>query len=155
MVTSAAHAGLKAAIDRHVQGASWQRCRVHCSRDLVGMVGAGRRGALAADLRDVFAATTRERAPATAEALAARWEPAHPAVARLLEAAIEEGLACFAFPLAHRARIRTTNGVERLNEEIRRRTRVVRSFPHAAACLRLQALTKLIRAAARSRSRST
>ena len=50
---------------------------------------------------------------------------------------IEEGLACFAFPLAHRARIRTTNGVERLNEEIRRRTRVVRLFPHAAACLRL------------------
>lgn len=137
LVTSDDHRGLKAAIDRHFQGAGWQRCQVHFARDLVKLVGAGRRGELAADLREIFAATTREQALTTAEAIAARWESSHPAVARLLEEGIEDCLACLAFPLAHRARIRTTNGLERLNEEIKRRTRVVRIFPNAVACLRL------------------
>jgi len=137
LVTSDAHAGLKVAIDRHFQGASWQWCQVHFSRDLLGMVGATRRRELAADLREVFAATTREQAMTTAEAVATRWEPSHPAVARLLEEAIEDCLACLAFPLAHRPRIRTTNGLERLNERINRRTRVARIFPNSAAYLRL------------------
>jgi putative transposase len=137
LVTSDAHKGLKAAIDRHFQGTSWQRCQVHFVRDLVGMVGAGRRKELAADLREIFAATTREQALATAETVAARWERSHPTVAHSLENGIELCLACLAFPLAHRARIRTTNGLERLNEEIKRRTRVVRIFPNAEACLRL------------------
>jgi transposase-like protein len=137
LVTSDDHRGLKAAIDRHFQGASWNRCRVHFARDLVKMVGAGRRGDLAADLREIFAATTREQAIATAEAMAARWQPSHPAVARLLEEEIEDCLACLAFPFAHRPRIRTTNGLERLHEEIKRRTRVVRIFPNPEACLRL------------------
>ncbi len=137
LVTSDSHKGLKAAIDRHFQGASWQRCQVHFARDLVKMVGAGRRGELAAEVREIFAATTREQALATAEEVAARWEQTHPAVARLLEEGIEDCLACLAFPLAHRPRIRTTNGLERLNEEIKRRTRVVRIFPNPGACLRL------------------
>jgi len=137
LVTSDSHKGLKAAIDRHFQGASWQRCQVHFSRDLMGTVGAGQRRELAADLREIFAATTREQAMTLAEAVAARWEASHPAVARLIEEGVEDCLACLAFPLAHRARIRTTNGLERLNEEIKRRTRVVRIFPNADACLRL------------------
>lgn len=137
LVTSDDHKGLKAAIDRHFQGAGWQRCQVHFARDLVSMVGGGRRKELAADLREIFAATTREQALTTAEAVASRWEASHPAVARLLEEGVEDCLACLAFPLAHRARIYTTNGLERLNEEIRRRTRVVRIFPNSAACLRL------------------
>ncbi len=137
LVTSDSHTGLRAAIDRHFQGASWQRCQVHFARDLVKMVGAGRRGELAADLRGIFAATAREQAMTIAEAVAARWEPTHPAVTRLLEEEIERSLACLAFPPAHRPRIRTTNGLERLSEEIKRRTRVVRIFPNPAACLRL------------------
>jgi transposase-like protein len=136
LVTSDDHKGLKAAIDRYFQGASWQRCQVHFARDLVGMVSAGRRGELAADLREIFAAT-HAQAMASAETVAARWQESHPAVARLLEEGIEDCLACLAFPLAHRARIRTTNGLERLNEEIKRRTRVVRIFPNPQACLRL------------------
>jgi len=137
LVTSDAHKGLKAAIDRHFQGASWQRCQVHFARDLVKLVAAGRRGELAADLREIFAATTREQAMTLAEAVATRWEASHPAVARLIEEEVEDCLACLAFPVAHRARIRTTNGMERLNEEIKRRTRVVRIFPNSEACLRL------------------
>src|SRR3954447_5308088 len=74
LVTSDGHAGLKVAIDRHFQGASWNRCQVHFTRDLVKLVGAARRGELAADLRENFAATTREQAMTTAEAVAARWE---------------------------------------------------------------------------------
>lgn len=101
------------------------------------MVGAGRRRQLAADLREVFAATTWEQALTTAEIVSARWETSHPAVARLLEEGIEDCLACLAFPLAHRPRIRTTNELERLHEEIKRRTRVVRIFPNPEACLRL------------------
>jgi transposase-like protein len=130
LVTSDACKGLKAAIDRHCQGASWQRRQVHVSRDLLGMVGAGRRGEPAAgcplgSMREIFAATTRELALPMAEAIAARWEPNHPVVARALEEGIEDCLACLIFPLAHRPRIRTTNGLERLNEEIKRRARVV------------------------------
>ncbi len=137
LVTSDDHAGLKAAITRHFQGASWQRCQVHFTRNLIGMIAAGRRGELAADLREVFAATTREQALTMAQAVAIRWEPTHSGVALLIEEEIEDCLACLAFPLAHRARIRTTNGLERLHEEIKRRTRVARIFPNSAACLRL------------------
>ncbi len=123
LVTSDGHAGLKAAIERHFQGASWLRCQVHFARDLVKLVGAGRRRELAADLREIFAATTREQAMTIAEAMAARWETSHPAVARLVEEGIKDCLAGLLFPLAHRSRIRTTNGLERLYEEIRRHTR--------------------------------
>jgi putative transposase len=137
LVTSDDHKGLKAAIDRHFQGASWQRCQVHFAREMVKLVGAGRRKELTADLREIFAATTRIQAMRTTETVATRWEATHPAVARLLEEGMEDCLACLAFPLAHRARIRTTNGLERLNEEIKRRTRVVRIFPNTEACLRL------------------
>jgi putative transposase len=137
LVTSDAHKGLKAAIARHFQGASWNRCQVHFTRDLIKMVGTGRRGELAAGLREIFAATTREQAMTTAAVVAARWESSHPAVARLLEEEVEDCLACLAFPLVHRPRIRTTNGLERLHEEIKRRTRVVRIFPNPESCLRL------------------
>ena len=125
LVTSDDHRGLKAAIDGHFQGAGWQRCQVHFARDLIKLVGAGRRAELAANLREIFAATTCEQALTTTETVAARWESSHPAVARLLEEGVEDCLACLVFPLAHRARIRTTNGLERLHEEIKRRTRMV------------------------------
>jgi transposase-like protein len=110
---------------------------VHFVRDLVGMVGAGKRKEVAAELRGIFAATTREQAMTIADEVAARWQVSHPAIARPLEEGVDDGLACRAFPLAHRPRIRTTNGLERLHEEIKRRTRVVRIFPSRAACLRL------------------
>ncbi len=74
LVTSDDHKGLKAATDRLFQGASWNRRHLHFARNPVKLVGPGRRGELAADLREVFAATTREQALVTAEAVAARWE---------------------------------------------------------------------------------
>jgi putative transposase len=137
LVISDDHEGLKAAIFRHFQGASWQRCQVHYARNLLGMVGYAKRKDLAAQLRAIFAATSRDTALRLASELADRWRESHPKVAEHLEEHVEECLSCLAFPESHRRRIRTTNGQERLNQEIKRRTRVVRIFPNRQACLRL------------------
>jgi putative transposase len=138
LVVSDDHGGLKTAVFRHFQGASWQRCQVHYARNLLGMVGAKSRKELAADLRAIFAATSSERALGIASEVARRWrEKGHEKVAEHIEGHIEECLSCLAFPESHRRRIRTTNGQERLNQEIKRRTRVVRIFPNREACLRL------------------
>ena len=137
LVTSDDHAGLRAAIDRYFQGAGWQRCQVHYQRNLLGMVGANKRADLAADLRRFFMATTLPQARATANQIADCWRGTHPTVAHSLEEESEACFAALAFPLAHQPRIRTTNGLERLNQELKRRTRVIRIFPNREACLRL------------------
>ena len=138
LVVSDEHEGLKSAVSRHFQGASHQRCQVHYSRNLLGMVGFARRKELAADLRAIFAAPAREQALQIASSVAEKWRgKGNEKVACHLEERIEECLACLAFPESHRRRIRTTNGLERLNQEIKRRTRVVRIFPNSEACLRL------------------
>jgi putative transposase len=85
----------------------------------------------------VFSAPTRELALRAAEELADRWRESHPKVAEHIEEHMEECLACLSFPESHRRRIRTTNGLERFNQEIKRRSRVVRIFPNRQACLRL------------------
>lgn len=137
LVTSDDHRGLRAAIARHFQGASWQRCQVHLARNLLGSVPQRQRRALADDLRGIFAASTHEQAVVSAHAVADRWRATHPALATRLEERLGDALTCVAFPPGHRARIRTTNGLERLNQELKRRTRVVRIFPNPASLLRL------------------
>jgi putative transposase len=140
LVVSDGHEGLKASVARHFQGASWQRCQVHYARNLLGMVGPAKRKELAADLRAIFASTGREQALGIASAAAEKWrQKGHEKVAEHLEEHdVEEWLACLAFPEGHRQRIRTTNGLERFNQELKRRTtRVVRIFPNREACLRL------------------
>src|SRR5215204_2579373 len=123
LVISDEHEGLKAAIARHFQGASHQRCQVHYARNLLGMVGA---------------AKSREQAFGIASSVAQKWrQKGNEKVAEHLEEHLEECLTCLTFPESHRRRIRTTNGLERLNQEIKRRTRVVRIFPNREACLRL------------------
>ena len=101
------------------------------------MVAAKGRKDLAEDLRGVFAAPNREVALGLASELADRWRGRHPGVAEHVEERIEECLTCLAFPESHRRRIRTTNGLERFNQELKRRTRVVRIFPDRGSCLRL------------------
>ncbi len=138
LVVSDDHEGLKAAVERHFQGASWQRCQVHYTRNLLGVVGAKRRKELAADLRGIFAAPDRRSALELASSVAEKWRRnGHEKIARHLEEHVEECLSCLAFPESHRRRIRTTNGLERFNQELKRRTRVVRIFPNREACLRL------------------
>jgi len=138
LVVSDGHEGLKAAITRHFQGASWQRCQVHYARNLLGMVSLAKRKELGADLRGIFAAPDREQAFGIASSVAEKWrKKGHEKVSCHLEEHIEECLTCLAFPESHRRRIRTTNGLERLNQEIKRRSRVVRIFPNRESCLRL------------------
>jgi transposase-like protein len=137
LVTSDDHPGLRAAIARHFQGASWQRCQVHFTRDLLGHVGRRHRGTLAADLKALFGAASATQARTLAEEIADRWRTHHPTVAMLLEEGLEDCLACYAFPATHQPRLRTTNGLERFNQELKRRTRVVRIFPDQASLRRL------------------
>jgi len=138
LVVSDDHGGLKAAIARHFQGASHQRCQVHYARNLLGMVGHARRKELASDLRAIFAAPDRKQALTIAASVAEKWrKKGNEKVAEHLEEHIEECLSCLAFPEPHRRRIRTTNGLERLNQEIKRRSRVVRIFPNERSCQRL------------------
>jgi putative transposase len=112
---------------------------VHYARNLLGMVRRiAKREELGADLRAIFAAPAREQALELALSTAEKWRgKGHEKVAEHVEEHIEECLTCLAFPEGHRRRIRTTNGQERFNQEIKRRTRVVRIFPNREACLRL------------------
>jgi len=138
LVVSDDHEGLKAAIARHFQEAAHQRCQVHYARNLLGMVSFAKRKEFASDVRAIFAAHDREQALAIASSVAQKWrKKGHKKVADHIEEHIEECLSCLAFPESHRRRVRTTNGLERLNQEIKRRTRVVRIFPNREACLRL------------------
>jgi putative transposase len=138
LMVSDDHGGLKAAVGRHFQGACHQRCQVHYARNLLGMVSYASRKELAADLRAIFAAPAKEQALQIASSVARKWrKKGSEKVAEHLEEHLEECLTCLAFPESHRRRIRTTNGLERLNQEIKRRTRVVRIFPNREACLRL------------------
>ncbi len=137
LVTSDDHAGLRAAIARHFQGTSWQRCQVHFARNLLGRVGRKDRARLAEDLRAVFAAPDVAQVRTAVHNCAERWRCGHPVVAAMLEEELEDCLACYHLPASHRLRIRTTNSLERLNQERKRRTRVVRIFPNRASLLRL------------------
>ena len=137
LVTSDDHRGLVNAIRRHFQGVSWQRCQVHIARNALGKVARKQQRTLSEDIRAVFNAPSLEWAHELKNEVIARWAKTRPVVAEWLETALEDGLACFAFPESHRRRIRSTNGLERFNQELKRRTRVVRIFPNPEACLRL------------------
>jgi putative transposase len=137
LVTSDAHPGLKAAIARHFQGASWQRCQVHFNRDLLGNVAYRHRKQLAADLKEIWAAATLPTALAAASRVADAWRDTHPKTAEAIDEQVEECLAVLHFPAGHRLFLRTNNALERFNQEIKRRTRVVRIFPNEESCLRL------------------
>jgi len=137
LVISDDHKGLRSAIDRYFQDCQWQRCQVHYLRNLLSAAPKKLSKILADQLRDIFNAPDRETAHNRVKKMACLYAEKLPQVAEYLENTAEEVLACFNFPEEHRRRIRTTNCLERLHEEIRRRTRVVRIFPNEQACLRL------------------
>jgi putative transposase len=94
-----------------------ERCQLHYARNLLGMVGHAIRKELGTDLRTIFAAASREQALALASEIAQKWRGhGHKKVAEHLEEHIEECLTCLAFPESHQRRIRTTNGLEKLNQ---------------------------------------
>lgn len=137
LVTSDAHEGLKAAIAAVLQGASWQRCRVHFVRNALALVPKSAADLVAASIRTVFAqpdtATTREQWRRVADGFRERF----PRLADLLDEAEDEVLAYRRVPRAHWRQVWSTNPRERLNKEVKRRSDVVGIFPNAVAVTRL------------------
>ena len=136
-VVSDDHAGMVQAIERHFQGAVWQRRQVHFVGNALALCGRQQRPMVLRLLKAVTEAPTRSAAQAALAVAIAELENKAPKVARLLEESGEEILGVYALPEAHRKRMRTTNMLERQNQELKRRTRVIRVFPHERSCLRL------------------
>jgi transposase-like protein len=137
LVISDAHQGLKAAIATVFLGAAWQRCRVHFLRNVLARIPKGRAEMVLALIRTIWAqpdpVAVREQLDAVADKLA----PGFPVVAAMLAEAREDVTAFAAFPFAHWKKIWSTNPLERVNKEIKRRSDVVGIFPNEAAVLRL------------------
>ena len=137
LVVSDAHEGLKAALAKVLNGASWQRCRVHFMRNVLAHVPKGDKSMAAAAIRTIFTQPNAEAAHAqlaeVAKAMALRWSQA----AEVLLTGEDEVLTYMAFPPEHWTRIYSTNPLERLNREVKRRTDVVGIFPNADAVIRL------------------
>jgi transposase-like protein len=138
LLVSDDHPGLKAARQAVFGGVPWQRCQFHLHQNAQAYVPRQElKSEVAVDLRAVFTAPDLPEAQARLRKAVAKYASAAPKLAAWMEANVPEGLTAFAFPEAHRRLIRTVNGLERLNQEIRRRTRVARLFPNEASCLRL------------------
>jgi putative transposase len=137
LVVSDAHTGLKQAIGAVMAGAGWQRCRVHFLRNVLARVPRGSAEVVAAAIRTIFAQPTGAEVCEQLDKVAAMLQPKFPQVAWMLLDAREELTAFAAFPAAHWTKVWSTNPLERVNKEIKRRTNVVGIFPDDAAVLRL------------------
>jgi putative transposase len=137
LVISDAHGGLVQAVERHFPGTQWQRCQVHFKKNVLDKVRNKDKAWVKSRLDDIFLATDKQSALDRLQQLVADLAGKYPGVADLLETAGEDALACLNFPTQHRRRIRTTNSLERLNQEIKRRTRIIRIFPNHNSALRL------------------
>ncbi|MBA3472062.1 MAG: IS256 family transposase, partial [Rubrobacter sp.] len=137
LVTSDAHRGLKSAIEKVLQGASWQRCRVHFMRNALSLVPKAAQQMVGATIRTVFAQPDGESAREQWRRVADGFRPRFPKLAELMDGAEEDVLAYAAFPSEHWHKVWSNNPLERLNKEVKRRTNVVGIFPNEAAVVRL------------------
>jgi len=138
MITSDDHAGLRAAREAVFPGAAWQRCQFHLQQNAQGYVPrVDQRSAAAASIRSIFNAPDRVEAERLLAKAIDTWKEPAPALADWMEQNIPEGLTVFALPAKHRRRLRTSNLLERLSRELKRRTRVATLFPNEASLLRL------------------
>jgi hypothetical protein len=124
LVISDAHEGLKAAITQ-VMGATWQRCGVHTLRNLLARAPTAQQSRGATTIRDVFVQPTQEKARELWRAIAASAHNSLPKLVAAMDAAEDDVLAYMTFPAAHRAKLHSTNTLERLNKEVKRRADVV------------------------------
>ena len=137
LVISDAHEGLKGAIAAVMLGAAWQRCRVHFLRNVLSRIPRGSAEMVLAVIRTIFAQPDAAAVREQFDEVVAKLEPRFPSVALMLSDAREDLLAFAAFPVSHWKKIWSTNPLERVNKEIKRRTDVVGIFPNDAAVLRL------------------
>jgi putative transposase len=136
LVISDAHEGLKAAITR-VLNATWQRCRVHFMRNVLAHAGRNGHRLVAAFIGTIFAQETKASAKTQWRHVVDKLRVGHHKLAAFMDQAEEDVLAFMDFPAAHRAKLHSTNPIERLNGEIKRRTNVVGIFPNDEAIVRL------------------
>ena len=138
LVVSDDHAGLKAARQAVMPGVQWQRCQFHTIQNAMAHVPkVAMRVDVARDIKRIFNADDAAEADRRLKDTVTRYQKSAPGLAGWLEANVPEAITVFCFPPGHRRRLRTNNGLERLNKEIKRRTRVATLFPNEASLLRL------------------
>lgn len=137
LVTSDDHESIKQAVAVELPGADWQRCVVHFQRNVLAHVPAGDVAQVAAELKEVFAVKRAETARQIAEAFAARYAKRFARAVEVFRRGLDAALTYLRFPASHHQLIRTTNVLERLFGEVKRRTRVVGIFPAEASALNL------------------
>jgi putative transposase len=137
LVISDDHPGLVKAVREQLLGSGWQRCRVHFTRNAQELVPRSGRSMVASAIRSVFEQPDERSARGQLDRVIDGMAAGYPKVAELLADAEPDLLTHFAFPETHRSRIRSTNPLERLNKEIKRRTAVVGIFPNRASVIRL------------------
>jgi transposase-like protein len=137
LVVSDAHTRLVAAVQRYFQGCSWQRCQTHLAGDVLEAAPKSLRGELHEHLRAIFEAPDLPTARVLLQQLLASYAAWAPKAMAALEAGFDDAMAAVALPEPYRRRLRTSNGIERLNEEVRRRERVIRLFPNRESAIRL------------------
>lgn len=137
LVTSDNHKGLVKAIHQQFQGSSWQRCQTHFSRNMLDQTPKGRQPEMKESLRELYEAPDLDSAIKIRNQIFAKYDTKAPKAMTLLDEAFADITAVLTLPLKYRKRVRTTNGVERLNQEVRRRERVIRIFPNEASVIRL------------------
>jgi len=133
LVVSDDHEGIKAAVAAEMPGVEWQRCAVHFERNVLSHVPAGEMSEVAEDLKAIFKVRREKTARALAKAFVGLHGERFPKAVSVFEAGIEDALSYLRYPGSHHARIRTTNMLERLFREVKRRTRVVGVFPTEAS----------------------
>lgn len=143
LVTSDDSEAIKEAVKVELPQAAWQRCTVHFERSILTHVPQAEAKVVAADLKVVFQAARRETAEQLASAFCERYRKAYPKAVAVLERGLAEALTYTAFPSSHHKYIRTTNGLERLFREVKRRTRVVGVFPHEKSAENLSTVVML------------
>ena len=137
-IASDDHRGMKAARIAMFPGVPWQRYQFHLQHNAQGYVSRlDQRVPVARQIRGIFNAPDANEAQRLLNMALKDWQTSHPQLATWAETNLPEGFAVFGLPEAHRVRMRTTNGLERLNKELKRRTRVATLFPNPDSCLRL------------------
>lgn len=137
LIVSDNHGGLKKAIQKQFHGAGWQRCQTHFSKNLLDKTPKRLQPEIKTDLNDLYNAPTLKDAMQRKEQMLEKYQTQAPKATQLLDHSFDEITAVFALPESYRKRMRTTNSIERLNEELRRRERVIRIFPNDESLIRL------------------
>jgi transposase-like protein len=137
LVVSDDHEGIKAAVAGELPGVEWQRCVVHFERNVLSHVPVTSTGEVAEDLKAIFKVRREKTARALAEEFVELYRGRFPKAVAVFEAGIDDALSYLSYPGSHHARLRTTNMLERLFKEVKRRTRVVGVFPNETSAATL------------------